>query len=247
MSSKPDRFKGTDGMTIGQTVGGLRESNRECSVSGTVEDPSGARVPDAIVSLIGPAGGFNRTVATNRQGEFIIDRVPEGTYRVVVTHVGFERAESKVEVAGPAHKTSVRVMIGLGSVSEVMRVTAKKRVEVIRVTAKRPAEAIRSSEPPSTEEVREGGRVEPAKLIYVTHPQYPESARTKGIQGDVILRAVISVEGIPLALSVIRSPDPDLTEAAEKAVKQWRYEPTKLNGVPVEVVTDITVQFALEN
>jgi protein TonB len=78
-------------------------------------------------------------------------------------------------------------------------------------------------------------------------PEYPEAARAKGIEGVVLLQAVISTDGEPLSLKVISSPDPSLSKAAEDAVHQWRYEPTLLNGVPIEVVTNVAVRFHLED
>ena len=91
-----------------------------------------------------------------------------------------------------------------------------------------------------------GGQVEAAKLIFQPKPEYPENLREKGIQGRVLLEGVISKEGEPLSLKVLKSPDPDLAKAALDAVKQWRYQPTLLNGEPVEVVTTIEIEFDLE-
>lgn len=58
---------------------------------------------------------------------------------------------------------------------------------------------------------------------------------------------MISTAGDPLNLSVInKSVDPELVAAAVDAVRQWRYRPTLLNGVPVEVVTTVAVRFRIE-
>jgi protein TonB len=63
----------------------------------------------------------------------------------------------------------------------------------------------------------------------------------------VILRAVISKEGVPLHLSVVNpAVSPALIDAAIDAVNQWRYQPTLLNGEPIEVLTDIQVDFTLK-
>ena len=68
-----------------------------------------------------------------------------------------------------------------------------------------------------------------------------------GIEGAVLLRAVISVDGSLLNLEVANTDvNAGLAKAALDAVKQWRYQPTLLNGQPVEVVTTITVDFRLE-
>ena len=85
-----------------------------------------------------------------------------------------------------------------------------------------------------------------AKLIHQTHPEYPGSAKSRGVQGDVVLRAVISLDGSVGSMSPAGSPDPELAQAAINAVRQWRYEPALLNGQPIETVTTITVNFQLE-
>ena len=62
----------------------------------------------------------------------------------------------------------------------------------------------------------------------------------------MLLRAVISTEGDLLGLSTVStSTDAGLVRAATDAVSQWKYQPTLLNGVPVEVVTTISVNFKL--
>lgn len=75
-------------------------------------------------------------------------------------------------------------------------------------------------------------------------PSYPPLARQARIQGAVLLRAVISKDGSIQGLTVI-SGHPMLIPAALDAVKQWKYKPYILNGEPVEVDTQITVNFTL--
>lgn len=92
--------------------------------------------------------------------------------------------------------------------------------------------------------IRVGGQVESAKAIYRPMPAYPPLAKMARIQGVVRLEAVISKDGTIQDLKVM-SGHPLLVQAALNAVKQWKYEPTLLNGVPVEVVTEIDVNFTL--
>ncbi len=94
--------------------------------------------------------------------------------------------------------------------------------------------------------IRVGGQVEAAKAIYRPMPTYPPLAKMARIQGVVRLEAVISKDGTIQDLKVL-SGHPLLVQAALNAVKQWRYEPTLLNGVPVEVVTEIDVNFTLSD
>jgi protein TonB len=81
-------------------------------------------------------------------------------------------------------------------------------------------------------------------LIRKIQPNYPPLARQARIQGSVLLQAVISKEGAIENLRLI-SGHPMLAPAALEAVKQWRYKPYILNGEPVEVETQITVNFTL--
>lgn len=81
-------------------------------------------------------------------------------------------------------------------------------------------------------------------LAYKVQPQYPQIARVAGVQGAVRLRAIVSRTGTVENLSVI-SGHAMLAAAAVEAVKQWRYRPYMLNGEPIEVETEITVNFTL--
>ena len=81
-------------------------------------------------------------------------------------------------------------------------------------------------------------------LLRKIQPAYPPLARQARIQGSVLLQAEISKEGTIQNLRLI-SGHPMLAPAAIEAVKQWRYKPYILNGEPVEVETQITVNFTL--
>jgi protein TonB len=81
-------------------------------------------------------------------------------------------------------------------------------------------------------------------LIYRVQPVYPPLARQARIQGAVQLRAIISRTGTIEHLTV-ESGHPMLSGAAIDAVRQWRYRPYLLNDEPVEIETEITVNFVL--
>jgi periplasmic protein TonB len=83
-------------------------------------------------------------------------------------------------------------------------------------------------------------------LIRKIVPTYPPLARSAHIQGTVVLKAMISKQGTIENLQLL-SGHPMLAPAAIEAVRQWRYRPYVLNNEPVEVETQITVNFALNN
>lgn len=86
--------------------------------------------------------------------------------------------------------------------------------------------------------------VQQANLIYAPKPVYPQLARSARVQGTVKLQAIIAVDGSIRNLRMISGP-PLLVNAALDAVRHWQYKPTMLNGSPVEVITDIDVNFTL--
>jgi periplasmic protein TonB len=101
-----------------------------------------------------------------------------------------------------------------------------------------PPPPVPSVHPPRVSRMMEGN------LIYRVQPQYPQLARQARVQGIVVLRAMISREGKIENLQVV-SGHPLLVKSAIDAVLQWRYRPYYLNNEPVEVETQVTVNFTL--
>jgi TonB family protein len=98
--------------------------------------------------------------------------------------------------------------------------------------------------PNRPQRVRISQGVSQALIQRKVNPTYPPEARAAHIQGSVILKAIIGKDGTVQNLSLI-SGDPVLASAAIDAVRQWKYRPYLLNGNPVEVDTQITVNFTL--
>ena len=107
-----------------------------------------------------------------------------------------------------------------------------------------PPPPIKKAPPPPPKRIRVGGAVQKANLIRQVRPVYPPLARQARIQGTVKLTAIIAKNGTIEKLEVV-SGHPLLIPSALQAVKQWRYKPTLLNGQPVEVVTQVDVNFTL--
>jgi len=99
--------------------------------------------------------------------------------------------------------------------------------------------------PVQQQQIRVSCGVIAAKLIYQPKPEYPELARLTRTEGAVVFEAVIGRDGAIEELKVLNG-HPLLVKAAFEAVRQWRYQPTLLNGEPVEVLTEITVTFRLQ-
>ncbi len=93
--------------------------------------------------------------------------------------------------------------------------------------------------------VRVSQGVSEGLLLHRVQPTYPPAARMNHIQGAVVLRAIIGKDGQVHDLKVISGPS-DLVQSAMGAVRQWRYKPYYLLGEPVEVETQITVNYVLQ-
>ena len=101
-----------------------------------------------------------------------------------------------------------------------------------------------SAQPP--QRIRLGGTVTAAKMMHKVEPVYPPLARQARISGTVTLRTIIGRDGKVKQLEVL-SGHPLLVQAALDAVRQWEYQPTLLNGEPVEIETTIDVIFELRD
>lgn len=81
-------------------------------------------------------------------------------------------------------------------------------------------------------------------LVKRIPPEYPAKARSKGIEGTVMLRAVVSKSGDVVDVTVM-SGDPELSKAAMNAAKKWKYHAYLVGGEPTEVETTIQMNFQL--
>jgi protein TonB len=105
-----------------------------------------------------------------------------------------------------------------------------------------PPKAVEKPVTPSR--IRVGGNVQAANLVRKVTPVYPPLAKQARIQGTVRFTAIIGKDGTIQNLQLVTG-HPLLVAAAQDAVRQWVYKPTLLNGEPVEVVTQIDVNFTL--
>jgi TonB family protein len=208
--------------------------NATGSVSGTVHDPSGAVIPEANVTLVNMDLQQRIFGHTGEDGAFAFPAIPAGRYRLEIASPGFaytKSADFELKASSDLHQD---VTMDIGEL-----------IQEVVVHGHKPAEN-RPTPSQAPRRIRVGGNVQSAKLTYQPKPDYPAGAAQQGIEGTVILRAVIGMDGQVLSLAPYNDADPDLIKAAMDAVRQWRYQPTLLNGVPVEVVTTITVVFRLD-
>ena len=119
-------------------------------------------------------------------------------------------------------------------------VAAKAAAEAVAAKAKADAAAARAKA--QKQAVRVGGRIKAPEKIKDVKPVYPAIAQSARVVGTVTIEATIGPDGKVIDAKVVRSI-PMLDQAALDAVRQWEYTPALLNGKPVPVVINVTINF----
>jgi len=82
--------------------------------------------------------------------------------------------------------------------------------------------------------------------ISTPKPPYSDLRRLNYAQGEVLLQGVVEIDGTVSDLSIVKSPDPELTKLTVETVRKWRYKPGTCNGSPVRVYFMTSVKFSLD-
>lgn len=92
---------------------------------------------------------------------------------------------------------------------------------------------------------RPGSGIDPPSLLHEVKPDYPEDARRRSLEGDVVLEIVVRRDGAVGDVRVIQSLGASLDQRAIDAVRQWRFDPARRRGAPVDVLVEVSVEFKL--
>lgn len=214
----------------------LSAQNLTGKTSGTIHDPSGTAVANATIIMSNHEANTIDMTTTDREGNFAFKVLPAGNYELQILKPGFQTYHVPQVSLDAGRDFSQSFTLEVGAITEHVMVVPENSTRAVPVetTAGKPSR------------LSLGGSIEAAKLIHKVQPVYPEAPRSSGVQGTVVLHAVIGIDGKPLSLRVMNSEiDPDLARSAVEAVTQWRYTPTLLNGEPIEVDTTIMVNYSL--
>jgi len=203
--------------------------------TGTIYDPSGAAVPNATVVMTNHKTNTIEMTTSAADGNFNFKALSAGDYEMKVLKPGFAEYKVPQVVLEAGRESSHRVTLKIGAITEEVDVVAEGT-----------ARALPAGTVGKTPRIRLGGEIQAPKLLTKVQPAYPAAAKAAGVEGTVILHAIIGMEGNPLSLRVVSAQvDPELARAAVEAVSRWRYSPTLLNGDPIEVDTTVMVNFKL--
>ena len=202
------------------------------TLSGSVYDTSGAVLPGVELTL--EAGEQPKSaVTTDATGRFQFPGVAPGRYVLAASLPGFRPLRQEFELTN-ARDWDRAVTLQVGDLRETITVRDS------RVAARQP------TQPQGAKPIRVGGNIRAPRKELDVRPTYPLSMREAGREGVVPLEAIIGLDGTVTYVRVLSAQvHPDFAIAAVDAVRQWRFSPTLLNGVPVEVVMTVSVTFDL--
>ena len=224
-------------MLMQLTTGLLNRLNSPTTTPSRAPSESGAEAEGGGA----PGGASTRTeretassTSTERSGTTATSRRETAPSAAVTAPVPAPNPPGTRPTAAPARRAPSRNTSGARAAQP--QATAAPAVEVV--------EPARPDPPPVVEPVRVGGNVPQPRKTWNVTPEYPRLARLRRIQGIVILEVTVDRQGDVSNVSVLRSAE-DLDQAAVEAVRQWRYEPTIVNGRPVSIIFTETVRFQI--
>jgi TonB family protein len=201
-------------------------------LKGSVYDPSGAVLPEVAITL---EDAQHATIAatTDANGRFEFASIEPGTYTLDASLPGFRKLRQALQLR-TTRDWDRAITLQVGDVQETITVSAPRRPGTPAAAASAP--------------VRIGGNIRAPSKLRDVKPVYPRTMRDAGREGVVPLEAIIGRDGSVTSLRVLSAQvHPDFAMAAMDAVRQWRFDPTLLNGEPVEVVMSVSVTFALSD
>jgi TonB family protein len=208
------------------------EQNEPLIVSGSVYDATGAVLPQALLTLEAPEQ-FKWQAVTDASGHFEFAQVGPGRYVLEASVPGFRSLRQVLDLR-QARDWNRAITLQVGDLEETVTVVAS------RATGSRPRSTTTGTP------LRIGGNIRQPLRIHNVAPVYPPSMREAGLDGVVPMEAVIGRDGAVISVRVLSAQiHPELAASAVEAVRQWRFDPTLLNGEAVEVVMTVSVRFSL--
>ena len=240
-------FKTPQAAVLGQSIG--RPTNSDGSIAAPIGGMVGGGVKGGIVG--GVPGGVRATPSMNmpRVKTIEIFGLPDDAKNELMAQLPLH--EGDVPTAETLQKMNADIrkfdehltmsIMGRSDGTEI-RISAPGAVMPRPILSSEPV--VRQDAPLPPGRIRQDASQMSARLVSKTAPVYPPLAKQARIQGIVKLQALIGKDGSVQNLTVI-SGHPLLVLASLDAVRNWVYQPTKLNGDPVEVLTEIDVNFTL--
>jgi TonB family protein len=204
--------------------------------SGTLVDAVGRILPDSPLTLTNVQTGARQQTRSDGSGRFAFAALDSGDYTLDAAVPGFGGSYRMSLASGQQLQRDVALQVG--AVHETLAIQASS--DRLPPRPRSPLPSTLADTGPCGQALV-GGCIDPPTKIYDAKPRYPLSRL--GSSAVVSLEGRIGTDGFVSALRIVGSVDADFANAAIDAVGQWQFTPTRLDGVPVETVIEITVRF----
>jgi beta-lactamase regulating signal transducer with metallopeptidase domain len=203
--------------------------------SGVVVDQQDRLLPAATVTLSDALRNVKHETKTDSNGHFELVGLPSGNYTYEATLPGFRNLTGSVAIQGESVQRTMKMQVGL--LQETIRVTSDNGA-ITNAYQRGNAVAKRPVFPCSTAMATGvGGNIRPPRKVKHVAPGYP------GVDRNVELSATIGTDGSVVDVQVVKADQPELEPAAIDAVRQWEFDSTLLNCVPIEVQMNVSITF----
>jgi TonB family protein len=206
---------------------------------GVLRDPSGRVLPAATVRLSAIGTEAIHEVQTDSSGTFQFPEIADGDYMISARLPGFLSARQRVRVS--SSMAPLNMIMQIGTLTETISIRAGDAGTPVALKP-----ALPMPQPPPCGSTEVGGNLKPPRKLRDVRPHYKQALIDSRVEGNILLQAVIGIDGKVRNVEVVSPVNVDLEEAAIAAVSQWEFTPTYLNCNAVEVRMFVTARFSLE-
>jgi TonB family protein len=208
---------------------------------GVLRDPSGRVLPGATVRLSAIGQDAIHETQSDSSGAFQFGEIADGEYMLSARLPGFQSTRQRVRVTSSMSPLNVTLQVA------TLRETIFIRSDGSPSTERAPTKAaLPMPTAPPCRDIEVGGNLKPPMKLKDVRPVYKSELAANNVEGDVLLQAVIGVDGKVRGVEVVSATNLDLEESAIRAVSQWEFSPTYLNCQAIEVRMFVTASFKVE-
>jgi protein TonB len=222
-------------------------------IAGTVRDGAGDPLSGTTVYLTDAVSREQRRTTADESGRFVFRDLPGGRYRLGSSTTGVRRVEVAIPNGaaverdlvvpfGPFRERTVIALPAFAAPPAPRALPAGWRCAADDAAACGPESLVQELESELAER-RQASTTGPRALFQDTRFQYPDLLRISGREGAVTLDGVIGTDGRLHDVRTAFASNPDVERAALAAVRNWRWEPARLRGVPAEVPVTLSLEF----
>jgi TonB family protein len=216
--------------------------------SGVLVDQTNRVIPAATMVLTSAERQAKYEIASDGAGHFAFVGLPSGDYAIEVREIGFATLKDTVRIASRSVDKTLQLQVG--SLEESVTVSNRSQPsagmsgdDILAATQRADERNQKALAACAAAQSPVGGTILPPTPLVHVNPVYPDSLKDQKIGGVVIMEALIGADGTIEDVSVLRTPDPDLSSAAVDAVRQWTFSSTLLNCTPIQVKMTVTMNF----